>query len=241
MRYIIIPLTRMIDYYCLPGHFNLGGPARDGWSGSSYRTNCDPEFDGTWTDNSQGFGVSIDEVAGQARVYLPDTYTDATGAWSINMAGGLSGGDDPRRPYSYWSGTATDPIIHCDCKAVVTPFPKPQTGSDYNLELSLAPGDCAGPLSNIVWTPSPNSGQGSDKATYNGLKRDTCYDFTVTGTDTDGCGADVDLSFQLPAVGVGEPPCGGRGGLGGGSGGSFGGHGFGSGGFGGTGAGGGIF
>jgi hypothetical protein len=129
----------------------------------------------------------------------------------------------------------------CTCKAVVTPFPKPQTGSDYNLELSLAPGDCAGPLSNIVWTPSPNSGQGSDKATYNGLKRDTCYDFTVTGTDTDGCGADVDLSFQLPAVGVGEPPCGGRGGLGGGSGGSFGGHGFGSGGFGGTGAGGGIF
>jgi hypothetical protein len=97
----------------------------------------------------------------------------------------------------------------CTCKAVVTAFPKLQTGSDYNLELTLAPGDCAGPLSNIVWTPSPNSGQGSDKATYNGLKRGTVYEISVSATDGEDCETDVSLSFQLPPLGVCNPSCGG--------------------------------
>lgn len=205
MTSIVVSIPYDLDYYYLPGSWWISGPARDGWDGSASYRNAGPP-PGTWQDDSKGFGFSFDEVSGRATILLPTGYIDPTGSWTISCMKGAAHGTDPARPYAHFSVTVTDPSVVCDCTPVVSCAATDKASGGYKLNVKLDIGDCNGPMTNIVWAPLPDSGQGTDTAVYNNRSYNTIYNGSVSASCASNCVALADFGFRL-GPGPNSPSC----------------------------------
>ncbi len=95
---------------------------------------------------------------------------------------------------------------YCECAPSTTCAATNRTGSGYTLNVTLDVGDCTGPLTDIVWSPAPTSGQGTTTAVYSGCHYNQIYSGEVTSTDDNGCNASAEFSFLLQP-GSNPPSC----------------------------------
>jgi hypothetical protein len=119
------------------------------------------------------------------------------------------GGDLPYcRPADF---TIEWDALECTCTPVLSVTPSNQSASSYTLTVSAAGGDCASSPLNPIWTPAPDSGQGTASAVYTGLAYNMVHQIGFAAIDSAGCTGTASVDFEIdgPDIpGPNPPSCG---------------------------------